>query len=539
MADPQSAIDNHIVTEALTWRPLRIFCVYRLLLACLLVGGFLVGTRADLFKPTEPTLFLGIAAAYLPFALAMLALATRRQRAFLQQVTLQGVVDVLAIGALVHASGGLQAGLGVLMLVAVAGNGLLAGVRLGTFFAALATLTLLVDQFLLGLAGAPGGSRYTEAALLGIATFVTAIGGAFLARWARENEALAHRRGIDIADLEALNAHIVQRMETGVIAIDSEGCVRLTNAAARSALLATDAPRPPLGRVAPALAKAYARWQQDWESDASPITDSAGQAEYLPRFQPIGPHGENGTLVFLDNLTQMRAHVQQAKLASLGRLTASIAHEVRNPLGAMLQASQLLGEADYLEAGDRRLLEIIQKQGRRMNKTVENVLALSRRAPAERERIAMDDWLARLAEEWREQQPATLRGAALETELAPVEALFDPDHLRQIVENLMRNAAEHAASDTPPTIRLRCAPLDGERGVLEVADNGRGIAAAVRDHLFEPFATGSATGTGLGLYLARELCEANQARIRAEDAPCGGAQFLVTFMRPPARQLFP
>jgi two-component system sensor histidine kinase PilS (NtrC family) len=527
------------VTDALTWRPLRILCVYRLLLACLLVGGFLVGTRADLFKPTEPILFLGIAAAYLPFALAMLALATRRQRAFLQQVMLQGVVDVLAIGALVHASGGLQAGLGVLMLVAVAGNGLLAGVRLGTFFAALATLTLLVDQFLLGLAGAPGGNRYTEAALLGIATFITAIGGAFLARWARENEALAHRRGIDIADLEALNAHIVQRMETGVIAIDSEGRVRLTNAAARSALLATDTPRPALERVAPALAEAYARWQQDWESDESPITDSAGQAEYLPRFQPIGPHGENGTLVFLDNLTQMRAHVQQAKLASLGRLTASIAHEVRNPLGAMLQASQLLGEADYLEAGDRRLLEIIQKQGRRMNKTVENVLLLSRRAPAERERIALDDWLGRLAEEWREQQPVTLRGASLETELAPVEALFDPDHLRQIVENLMRNAAEHAAGDKPPTIRLRCTPLDRERGVLEVADNGRGIAAAVRDHLFEPFATGSATGTGLGLYLARELCEANQARIRAEDAPGGGAQFLVTFMRPPARQLSP
>lgn len=537
MADPHSASDNQAVTDALTWRPLRILCVYRLLLACLLLGGFMVGTRADLFSPTQPRLFLGIAGAYVPFAVAML-LAARHRRGFLQQVIAQGIVDVLAIGALVHASGGLQAGLGVLMLVAVAGNSLLAGVRFGTFFAALATLTLLADQFLLGLAGAPGGGQYTEAGLLGIATFVTAIGGAFLARWARENEALARRRGIDIADLEALNAHIVQRMETGVIAIDTENHVRLTNAAARGLLQPFEAAsRPQVGDIAPALASAFEQWQETWESTESPITDASGQAEYLPRFQPIGHHGENGTLVFLDNLTQMRAHVQQAKLASLGRLTASIAHEVRNPLGAMLQASQLLGEAKYLEPGDKRLLEIIQKQGRRMNKTVENVMLLSRRAPPERERIAVNEWLARIAEEWREQQLTTLRGATLETELAPVEALFDQDHLRQIVENLMRNAAEHAGGDTPPTIRLSCSVLDSERGVLEVADNGRGIAAAIRDHLFEPFATGSRTGTGLGLYLARELCEANQARIRAENAPGGGAQFAVIFMQPPQRQI--
>ncbi len=519
-------------SEALSWHPLRILCGYRVLLAAVLLGGFLLVRDSGLFSPSQPRLFLLIAAGYAVFAALTFAVAGRARRGFLYQVVTQGIVDVIAIGGLIHASGGLQAGRGVLMLVPVAGSSLLAGVRFGTLFAALATLILLGDQFLLDLTAQPGGGRYTEAALLGIATFITALAGAFLAHPARENEALAHRRGIDIADLEALNAHIVQRVETGVIAIDTDGRLRLANQAARGLLGGADPEaRPTVGEAAPDLAAAYHHWQESWESGDEPISDQSGRVEYVPRFQPIGMHGENGTLVFLDNVTQMRAQVQQAKLVSLGRLTASIAHEVRNPLGAMLQAGQLLGEADYLRSGERRLVEIIGKQGRRINKTVENVHQLSRRAPAERRQVQLDDWLAQFADEWREQHATTRNSPAVETELEHLSVLADPDHLRQIVDNLVRNAAAHASRDRP-VIRLRCAAADADHAVLEVADNGGGIDPAIREHLFEPFATGSRTGTGLGLYLARELCEANQARIRAGDEPGGGAVFSIIFMRP-------
>jgi len=370
-------------------------------------------------------------------------------------------------------------------------------------------------------------------AFLGIATFATALTGSLLARRAKENEALAERRGVDVANLEALNAHIVQRLETGVVALDPQGGIRLTNSTAREMLgQRQGAGSPTLADASPVLAARFVRWRETWDVEESPIATTDGATEYVPRFQPLGPGGENGTLIFLENVTQMRAQVQQAKLASLGRLTASIAHEVRNPLAAMLQAAQLLGEAEYLKRGDLRLVEIIGKQGRRMNKTIDNVLQLSRRAPPSREALDLSDWLPHIAAEWRDQQGPDMAGIDLRVEADRVIAEFDPGHLQQIVENLLRNAAEHAGHDgRPATVILRGGIIDEGVGVVEIEDNGPGVVESIRSHLFEPFATASKSGTGLGLYLARELCEANHARITLRDATPHGACFRILFTR--------
>ncbi|HKJ95331.1 MAG TPA: ATPase, partial [Gammaproteobacteria bacterium] len=340
--------------DSMTWRPLRILCSYRVAVATLLLLGFL-SSRAGttLLSTPDPNLFLYTALLYLAFAAAALIFSLTQRYGYDTQVVTQVTVDVIAIATMIHAAGGVEAGLGVLMVVAVAGGSLLVGVRLGTFFAALATLAMFFEHALTHLADGGTDAGYTRVAFLGIATFATALTGSLLARRAKENEALAERRGVDVANLEALNAHIVQRLETGVVALDPQGGIRLTNSTAREMLgQRQGAGSPTLADASPVLAARFVRWRETWDVEESPIATTDGATEYVPRFQPLGPGGENGTLIFLENVTQMRAQVQQAKLASLGRLTASIAHEVRNPLAAMLQAAQLLGEAEYLKRGD-------------------------------------------------------------------------------------------------------------------------------------------------------------------------------------------
>ena len=523
-----------MMRELSDWRPLRILCGYRVVIAAILLVAFAAGRGNDLFPTLYPELFLVICLVYLILALAAFATAYGQRPGFSLQLHTQILLDIFVIAGLIHASGGLQAGLGVLMVIAVAGGSLLANARMSSFYAAIATLILLFEQALAELAGRAGSDSYTQVALLGLATFATAFAGSALARRARENEALAAQRGLDVADLEVLNNQIVQRLEIGVVALDSDDHVRLLNRTARELLGEVDTlRRPRVEEISPALAAAYRCWRETWTSSIEPLATERGGQEFVPRFHPLGPQGRAGVLIFLENLTQMRAQVQQAKLASLGRLAASIAHEIRNPLGAMMNAAQLLSETQDARPGNRRLVEIIYQQGKRLNTTVENVLQLSRRVPPTRSRVPLGEWLPMFIAEWREQQGPGLQQATLEIEGPPVEVLFDLDHLRQVLDNLGRNAAEQTRyGDEARRIVLRMGRDPNHHPFLEVADNGPGVKPEIRDHLFEPFATGSATGTGLGLHLTRELCEANQARIHLNEEVAAGACFRITFAGP-------
>ena len=519
--------------DNLSWRPLRLLCIYRLVAVAVVLSGFAAGRAFTTEGVPLPVLFFYTAAAYLGIAFVLLGLAFRRRPRFLVQVAAGTITDIAALTVLIHSAGGIDAGFGVLMLVAVAAGSLLTGARLGSFFAALATIALIGQQVIAHIAAIETSGNFSQVALLGMGIFATALAGAYLAARARESQALAEQRGIDVENLEALNAHIVQRMETGVVALDPDGDIRLANSTARELL----GPVQPgigqhVGKRTPQLNQAYMDWLTGRSGHDQPLPDAIGASEFIPHFQPLGPRGASGTLIFLENQTRLRARVQEAKLASLGRLTASIAHEIRNPLGAMLQAAQLLEEADYLADGERRLITIIAKQGRRMNETVENVLQLSRRAPPDREAIDLPSWIRDFVAEWQDTHGN--EGLAISLDTAPATALFDPTHLRQIVDNLLRNALQHGGSgEAERRATIRTQVQNDGRAWLEVADNGAGIDAQLRDQLFEPFATSSRSGTGLGLYLARELCEANEGRITLVEGGQGeGACFRIVFSRP-------
>lgn len=523
-----------VTREHSDWHPLRILCSYRIVIAAILLAAFAAGHDHGVFPTDRPDLFLDISLAYLVTGLAFLALAYAQTPAFVLQLHAQILIDIFAIAGLIHATGGLQTGLGILMMIAVAGGSLLAGARMGGFYAAVATLILLLEQVLSDLAGGTSHEGYTQVAILGLATFATALAGSMLARRARENEALAEQRGMDVANLEVLNNQIVQRLEIGVIALDPVGRIRLLNRTARELIGAVDTPRRVrLDEISPGLDTAYQRWRQTWVSTVEPLAAKRGGHEVVPRFHPLGQQGRAGALIFLENLTEMRAQVQQAKLASIGRLTASIAHEIRNPLAAMMNAAQLLSEAQDAKATDRRLVEIIYKQGKRLNSTIDNVLQLSRRAPPNRSMIPLAQWLPVFVAEWREQQGPNRGEVGLEIEGAAVEVLFDVDHLRQILDNLLRNAVEQASREgKAPYLWLRTGRDQSHHPFLEVADNGPGVDPQMRERLFEPFATSSTHGTGLGLYLTREICEANQARIHLNEEATGGACFRIAFAGP-------
>ena len=265
-----------------------------------------------------------------------------------------------------------------------------------------------------------------------------------------------------------------------------------------------------------------------------PFRNTHESTEISARFARLNPEDPNSgiVLIFIEDATQITQRVQQLKLASLGRLTASIAHEIRNPLGAISHASQLLAESEHITGGDKRLLEIIEQHCRRMNGIVENVLSVSRRLPSYPELLNLSEWIVRFRTEYLEISATPVR-IALELTDKQIDVRFDPQQLHQVVSNLVMNGLRYSTPQSGfPHIRLVSGHQDSNQlPYLDVIDDGPGIPAPLLEHLFEPFYTTEATGTGLGLYLSREICEANQARLDYIPGK-SGACFRIIFAHP-------
>jgi two-component system sensor histidine kinase PilS (NtrC family) len=516
-----------------SWGPLRFLSFYRLILAGSLTTIFFLADTAPLGREA-PLLFAATGILYTGFALAAGFAARLRWPAFRWQTSLQILVDILAITLLMHASGGLASGLAILLVVAVAAGSLLMPGRLAFLFAAIATLAVLGQYgiaFLQNVAIPAGG--ITQSGLLGAAFFATAAMARMLALRLRESEALAEQRGVDLANLQELNERIVQRLQSGIVVVDPEGRVRLMNRTAWMQLgMPPEQPGRPIAEIFPELHQHLRTWckNPDW---TPPILRAAGSdTGLIPKFTRLGTASGVGAIISLEDSTALAEQAQQMKLASLGRLTASIAHEVRNPLGAISHAAQLLAESDDLGTGDQRLVQIVRDHTQRMNGIIENVLQLSRRRQNSPQALELGAWLEDFLAEFN----ATLRTSADQIRLhksGEVRAEMDPSHLHQILWNLLQNALEHGgANGQAVRVRINTGYLEpGGKPFIEVIDNGPGISPEARENIFEPFFTTAPRGTGLGLYIARELCESNQARLRYDAVPDGGSCFRIELPR--------
>jgi two-component system sensor histidine kinase PilS (NtrC family) len=519
----------------LNWRVLGILNLFRVLVPLVLLGLYWVGGSRGL--PVEsPQLFQIAAMAYLCFGFASVILVRKRMASAHIQTIIQATIDIACLILLLHACGGISSGLGLLLLVPVGGLAFLLPPRSALFLAAVTAIVVLVHTIWQQLGGHTDITVYASAGFLGLVLFTIAASASVLATRVRESEDLVRQKDVDLANLADLSQYIVQHLRESLLVVDTGDKIRLINESAAEILGDIHAvPGALIGEVSPRLLYSLSTWRQSGsENDSPPSFVAADGARLIqPHFAPLGSNEPAPTLIFLEDTSLMAEKVQQSKLAALGRLSASIAHEIRNPVGAMSHAGQLLAESPNFTAGDRRLTDIIRSNSERVSTIINNVLQLSRRESTEPVRLSLGDWLQEFLAEFSETMQVPLAGIGVYDSPDELEVRFDPTHLHQVVWNLCDNAIKYGESRDGIRVEIRLSRLSPSyRPYLEVADRGAGIEPQAADRIFEPFFTGRKGGTGLGLFIARELCQLNRAVLLYEPRNGGGSLFRVVFSDP-------
>ena len=527
-------MDNTITPHS-HLRSLQIYCYYRLFISFILLGFFVGRSGLGNINIVNSKLYFATTSTYIVICLLSLITVYLHRATITKQAMTYVCADIFTLTLLIHASGGLNSNLTILLVVAVAAGNILIVGRLATFIAALATLGVLYEEFYYSLnTDSLESFEFVQAGTLGIAFFATAAFAQQLAKRLRESENLATQRGADLAELEQLNHLIIQRMRTGIIAINDEQNINLINDAAWQILGKPDASRnSQLHSLSPKLETEYQHWLQHTDYRCPPFQASNTSPEILCNFTHLNEDEQTGVLIFLEDQTQMTQQAQQMKLASLGTLTASIAHEIRNPLGAISHAAQLLQESTALDKSDARLAEIIQQHSLRMNTIIENVLQLSRRSYPHAKRLTLVTYLNQFIQEFKLGDNSD-SNIGITVEPGDLETRIDASQLSQVLTNLCQNGLRYSREHTgKPLLNLLAGKTTGnERPYIDVIDYGKGISAEEAEHIFEPFFTTGASGTGLGLYIARELCEANEARLNYIPMQDQGSCFRITLPHP-------
>ena len=511
------------------WRPMRYWNLYRLGIALLLLSAHTIILGADWSLLPDKTPYIRYAVLYVMFALGMMVTTTLRRPHFERQVTLQTLGDIVFISLLLHAAGGIKSGLGLLLVITIVGAALVSQGRLALFYAAVASIALLLEQSTQLLAGGERYDDYSQSVMVSLSCFATSWLAYTLGKRMRQSEALASQRGIDLENLSQVNQLIIQDMQDGVLVVDDQFVLRHHNARAIELLgvHAGQCADTALTACIPDVAELLRHWMAHPEDQRSGMARLVSHgAELRLRFQPVGGDRRQGAVIFIEDWSRVQAQARQMKLAALGGLTANIAHEIRNPLSAISHANQLLQEEPNLDPTFQRLLRIIDDNTHRLDKIVQDVMQLNRRDRTQLESIPLVPFVQTFHEEFCETEQ--LPGDAIRLVLEEQEAvtLFDRHQLHQVVWNLCRNGWRHSRQTAGSlTLRLAKGVRRGEV-MLEITDDGPGIPPEIRARLFEPFFTTEKSGTGLGLYIARELCEANGAGLRFIETD-GGAQFRI------------
>jgi len=523
----------------LAWRVVGLANLYRLLLPPVLYGLLLLTRPTPTVGASDPELFTFVCIVYWVLGGFIAFGGKGRWHSRRALVFVHTALDTAGICSLLYCSGGVASGLGILLVIPVGAMSLLAEGRASLAVAALAALGLLTQQILAVLVGNAPTYDYSLAGMLGAVVFLVALMAWPLSIRLRESEALVRRQELDLANLAQLSQYIVQRLRESILVVDTSDRIRLINeSAARMLGDSVAVPGALLGEVAPRLLYLLSTWRQDGamtlRGGAGTFVAADGARVIRPHFAPLGSSEPAPIIVFLEDTGDLAAKVQQTKLAALGRLSASIAHEIRNPVGAMSHAAQLLAESPALSSADHRLTEIMQDNSRRVSDIIDNILQLSRREAPRPGKLMLDAWTRRFRDEFCSTLQLQWQRLIIDPASEDVELRIDGTQLHQIFWNLCQNSVTHAlphAGAAP--IELRYGRLAGVgRPYLQVADRGPGIAQADAERIFEPFFTRAAQGTGLGLFLARELGQANGATLLYETRDGGGSIFRIVFSDP-------
>ncbi len=527
-ASPAKRIEENLVQETVhkpDWAALRLLNQYRLLIIFALAAIYYLAEDQRLLGSVHPTFFVVAHLSFLLITMGFMYLNRIQQPALNTQFFVQNYVDILFVCTIMFSSGGVSSGLGPLLLINIALLSQLSSVRHSLLFAAIASIILIGEELLAALFTNAPSVNFQSTALLGALLFLTAWLMTVPLRRLLSRQLVRSTQSrvmLDVRQIAQLNEEIIRELDSGVLVVDHVGNVQIMNDTARM-LLAVEFVAIPitLKKLSDSLLNNLNESERSPTRQTRPFEVASTGQTILPQYTRLST---GGMLIRLDDHAHINQQFQQLKLASLGRLSASIAHEIRNPLGAISHAVQLIEESDALNAGDAELLSIARRNTHRINRIVEDVLQLSNHERVQIGCIHIDDTLEQFAKRFIAEN--NFNSAQLTVCTTPCVASVDASHLDQMLWNLCTNAILHNEPDSIE-INISCGSTHHGATVIDVSDTGKGISDIERSNLFEPFYSTHQTGTGLGLYIIRELCDLNNAAI--ESIPCDiGAHFRVT-----------
>ena len=538
-------------TSAARWSSLKLYNAYRLLITLLLLvtqgllnnDSWWQNINADLYLD----FFSTVAVSYFIFSVISVVFTWLEKPDIDITLPVQILIDIAFIVMLMHAQQSDQGGVGLLLIIAIASGSLISEGRLALFYAAMASIGILLEQSYRAVLVGASSSNYTPSVLLCLGCFATAWLAYSLAKRTKESELLASQRGLDVQNLAQINALITHEMQDGVLVVDQWFKIKHYNVQAVT-LLGIDSKQSEysdwheksLDEISPEIASLMQLWiEETAQSNGFEPTNNA-VANYLKftslsrelrlRFLPISESRESdsrkqGAVIFISDWSQMQTQAHQVKLAALGRLTANIAHEIRNPLSAISHANQLLQEEDS-DPSAKRMLQIISDNVQRLDQIIKDVLELNRRDRTNQEPIHLENFMLDFYTQFCAVERIPAFCFKIKYENTDTMIMFDRRHLNQILWNLCKNGWRHCKNEEN-SLELTVSNLGKNRTVqIEISDDGDGIAEDVRSNLFEPFFTTEKTGTGLGLYIARELADANGAKLQHKPSD-SGTQFIM------------
>jgi two-component system, NtrC family, sensor histidine kinase PilS len=527
-----ATLDSKITSSR--WRSLKLYNAYRIVIALLFLAMQNLLNNDAWLQNASTDLFSALALGYFVFSIISAAFTWFEKPNIDINLPTQIIIDIVFIVLMMHAQDGSQSSVGLLLIIAIASASLISEGRLALFYAAVASIGILLEQSYRFALLEQSASSYTPAVLLCLGCFATAWLAYSLAKRAKESELLASQRGLDVQNMAQINALITHEMQDGVLVVGKDFRIKHHNMQAEK-LLGLDSSNTesknwhdmPLSEVSPEIASLMQLWIEETEPAHGFVSTNSAAANFLKltalsrelrlRFLPVSENRtpdvrKQGAVIFISDWSQMQTQAHQVKLAALGRLTANIAHEIRNPLSAISHATQLLQEEDS-DPATQRMLQIIGDNVQRVDQIIKDVLELNRRDRTNQEILHLENFIQDFYTQFCavEKIPETCFKLTLINSDTLIS--FDRRHLNQILWNLCKNGWRHCQK-LENSLELALALTGNTKTVhIEINDDGEGVPESVRSHLFEPFFTTEKTGTGLGLYIARELADANGAKL--------------------------
>ncbi|HSR02306.1 MAG TPA: ATP-binding protein [Methylophilaceae bacterium] len=506
------------------WNSFKLYNGYRIFIALtLLLSQSYKSTQLSIVDNT----FSVIAFGYLCFSLISACFTWFEKPSLDLTLPFQIIADIIFILLLMFTDGASYGGMGLLLVITVAAASLISDGRLALFYAAIATIGILLLQFFSSVLTETDAKNYSSAAMLSIACFAIAWLAYSLARRMQISEELASQRGLDLEGLAQVNALITNKMKDGVLVVDSDLFIKHQNLQAEALLNLEnkDWEQKNLHEIAPEIAKLLVDWFEDNQDSSDTLEPNVLKVNILSRalrlsFLPISDSRDQGAVIFIEDWTQMQTQSHQVKLAALGRLTANIAHEIRNPLSSISHANQLLQEDEEASSSTKRMLQIISDNVRRVDQIISDVLELNRRDRTNQEMVHLESFITDFYNQFCAVENISASDFVLNMKQTDATILFDRRHLNQILWNLCKNGWRHSQK-IENSLRLGVYTTNKSQITIEVTDDGEGISEEVSNHLFEPFFTTEKSGTGLGLYIGKELAEANGAHLQYKQTTNG------------------